>query len=49
MTAYIALRKIQREERQKLIHKLKDIAKQHGYEIVNIIRLKEIEEDKNER
>lgn len=49
MTAYIALRKIQREERQKLIHKLKDIAKQHGYEIVNIIRLKEMEDDKNER
>ena len=49
MTAYIALRKIQRAERQNLIHKLKEIAKQHGYEIVSIIRLKEMEDDKNER
>ena len=49
MTAYIALRKIQRAERQNLIHKLKETAKQHGYEIVSMIKLKEMEDDKNER
>lgn len=43
MTAYNAMRNIKKEERRRLIEKLKEVAGQHGYEIISIIRLKELE------
>ena len=45
MTAYRAMKNIKKEERRALIVKLKELANQHGYEIISIIRLKELECD----
>ncbi|MEE1351755.1 MAG: hypothetical protein UHM23_06865 [Clostridia bacterium] len=45
MTAYRAMRNIKKEERRALIMKMKELANQHGYEIISIIRLKELECD----
>lgn len=42
-TAHEAISNIQREERRKLISELKDLANQHGYRIVSIIELEEME------
>lgn len=43
-TAYKAIRNIKKEERRKLIMKLKAVANQHGYDIISIIRLQELED-----
>jgi len=43
MTAYRAMKNIKKEERRRLIEKLNEVARQHGYEIISIIRLKELE------
>ena len=45
MTAYRAMKNIKKEERRALIVKLKELANQHGYDIISIIRLKELECD----
>lgn len=45
MTAYKALKNIRCEERKKLITKLKLFANRHGYEIVSLIRLREMDGD----
>ena len=45
MTAYEAVRNVQREERRKLIIDLKQLAEKKGYRIVNDIELEEL--DKN--
>ena len=45
MTAYKAIRHIKKEERRALIYKLKTLANQNGYEIISIIRLKELESE----
>ncbi len=45
MTAYEALRNVQREERRKLITAIKALAKERGYRIVNVIELEELEGD----
>lgn len=45
MTAYRAMRNIKKEERRALIMKMKELAEQHGYEIISIIRLRELECD----
>ena len=45
MTAYEALRNVQREERRKLITAIKALAKERGYKIVNVIELEELEGD----
>ena len=45
MKAYRAMRNIKKEERRALIMKMKERANQHGYEIISIIRLKELECD----
>ena len=37
MTAYEALRNVQREERRNLIAAIKALAKERGYKIVNVI------------
>lgn len=42
-TAYEAILNVQREEKRKLIIKLKELANMHGYRIVSIIELEEIE------
>ena len=44
-TAYKAIKKIRRDERRKLISKLKDIANQYGYRIVSTIHLEELDID----
>ena len=44
-TAYLAIKNIRREEKQKLIAELKSVAEKRGYAIVNKIMLKEIQED----
>lgn len=43
MTAYEALRNIQREERRNLIAAIKALANEHGYKVVSLIELEEIE------
>ena len=43
ITAYRALRSVKKQERRKLIQKLKELANHHGYDIISIIRLREIE------
>lgn len=43
MTAYKAMCNIKKEERRQLIEKLNEVAREHGYEIISIIRLKELE------
>lgn len=45
MTAYRAMKSIKKEERRALIIKLKELANQHGYDIISIIRLRELECD----
>ena len=45
MTAYEALRKVQREERRNLIAAIKALAKERGYKIVNVIELEELDGD----
>ena len=45
MTAYRAMKNIKKEERRSLIVKLKELANQHGHEIISIIRLNELECD----
>ena len=45
MTAYEALRNVQREERRNLIAAIKALAKEHGYKIVNVIELEELDGD----
>lgn len=42
-TAHEAISNIQKEERRKLITALKDLANQHGYRIVSLIELEEME------
>lgn len=42
-TAYEAIKNIQREERQKLIEDITELAAKRGYEITSVIRLKEIQ------
>ncbi len=42
-TAYEAIKNIQREERQKLIEDIIELAAKRGYEITSVIRLKEIQ------
>ncbi len=44
-TAYKAMKKIKKEERRALIYKMKDLANQYGYEIISIIRLRELEDE----
>ena len=46
-TAYKAIKNIKKEERRQLIMKLKELANQHGYDIISIIRLKETEGGSN--
>ena len=48
MTAYEALRNVQREERRNLISAIKSLAKERGYRIVNVIELEELDGDMNE-
>ncbi|MDO5396332.1 MAG: hypothetical protein Q4G33_00185 [bacterium] len=43
MTAYQAIRNVEREERKKLIADIAELAARRGYEIVSPIRLKELE------
>lgn len=43
MTAYEAMKNIKKEERKRLIEKLNEVAKEHGYKIISDIRLKELE------
>ena len=45
MTAYEALRNVQREERRNLITAIKALAKERGYKIVNVIELEELDGD----
>ena len=45
MTAYEALRNVQREERRNLIAAIKALAKERGYKIVNVIELEELDGD----
>ena len=42
-TAHEAISNIQREERRNLITALKALANQHGYKIVSLIELEELE------
>lgn len=44
-TAYAAIEDVRREERRKLISKLKQLANSYGYRIVGTIRVKEMEGD----
>ena len=44
MTAYEALRRIRQEKRSRVIALLKAIAKENGYEIVNQIYIKELDQ-----
>lgn len=45
VTAYQAIKNVQREERRQLIVELKELAYKHGYNIVSKIELKETESD----
>ena len=45
VTAYEALRSVQREERRNLIAAIKALAKERGYKIVNVIELEELDGD----
>ena len=42
-TVYNALKKIKNDECQELIQKMNALANQHGYRIVSIIKLREID------
>ena len=42
-TAYNALRKIKKDERRALIQKMNALANQNGYQIISIIKLREID------
>ena len=42
-TAYRALRKIKKDERRTLIQKMNALANQNGYQIISIIKLREID------
>lgn len=45
LTAYRALRDMKKQERRELIQKMNNLANQHGYQIVSIIKLREIDFD----
>lgn len=45
ITAYEAIKNVRREEKRQLISALKDLANQHGYRIVSIISLEEMDGD----
>ena len=42
-TAYRALQNAKKQERCDLIQKLNALANQHGYQIISVIKLREIE------
>ena len=42
-TAYNALRRIKKDERRTLIQKMNTLANQNGYQIISIIKLREID------
>ena len=42
MTAYEAVRNVQREERRSLINDIKQMARERGYKVVSTIDLEEI-------
>ena len=44
-TAYKALRNAKKQERRDLIQKLNALANQHGYQIISIIKPREIDID----
>ena len=44
-TAYRALQDMKKQERRELIQKMNNLANQHGYQIVSIIKLREIDFD----
>jgi hypothetical protein len=44
MTAYAAIKNVQRDEKKKLIEELKAYAEKYGYKIVGIVRLEEFKE-----
>ncbi|MBO4898615.1 MAG: hypothetical protein J5590_09995 [Clostridia bacterium] len=43
ITAYEALRRVQKEERRQIISEMSEIARRHGYRIVSRIKLKEMD------
>lgn len=45
-TAYAAINRIRKDERKKIIYEMKELAQKHGYKIISIIRLREIEGEK---
>ena len=45
MTAYVAVQNVRREERRKLIAKIKALANKYGYTVTGTITLKEISDD----
>ena len=47
LTAYKAMKEVQREEKRQIISEIKEVAKKHGYAIVSTIKLKEMECDFN--
>lgn len=47
-TSFEALMNIRREERKQLIYEIKALANKHGYRIVSIIKLRELDGDKND-
>lgn len=42
-TAYNALRRIKKDERRALIQKMNTLANRNGYQIISIIKLREID------
>ena len=44
-TAYAAIENVRREERRRLVHKLKLLANSYGYRIVSTIRVEEMDGD----
>lgn len=44
-TAYKALCNIKKRERRELIQKMNKLANQHGYQIISIIKLREMDFD----
>ena len=42
-TAYNALKKIKKDERRALIQKMNALANQNGYQIISIIKLREMD------
>lgn len=45
-TAYATINRIRKDERKKIIYEMKELAQKHGYKIISIIRLREIEGEK---